>query len=283
MAKIKHSLGTTYFEKKGRKNKTPIVCLHGGPGGTSKNQRAMFALSDERQVYIYDQIGGGKSSQIEKSKWKIETFVKELDILVKEWGLTEFYLMGGSWGTTLALEYYLRKKGKGIKGLIFQSPMFSAKDWQDDANELISKLPRKTKKVISFCHQIGATDSKVYKEAIIEYYSRHVYRNKKKLKENVAKNTNPHGEEIYMHMWGPSEFMATGTLKNYTRLKDLSKIKVPTLFICGYYDEATPKTARKYVAKIKGSRLEVIKGASHAILAEKPGAMINVLKKFLLD
>jgi proline iminopeptidase len=281
VAKIKHSLGTTYFEKKGRKNKTPIVCLHGGPGGTSKNLRAMFALSDERQVYIYDQIGGGKSSKIEKSKWKIETFVKELDILIKEWGLTEFYLMGGSWGTTLALEYYLRKKGKGIKGLIFQSPMFSAKDWQNDANELISKLPKQTKKVISFCHQIGATDSKVYKEAIIEYYSRHVFRNKKKLKENVAKNTNPHGEEIYMHMWGPSEFMATGTLKNYTRIKDLQKIKVPTLFICGHYDEATPKTARKYVAKIKDARLEVIKGASHAILSEKPVAMIKVLKKFL--
>ena len=281
MAKIKHSLGTTYFEKKGKKNKTPIVCLHGGPGGTSKGQRPMLELSDERQVYIYDQIGGGKSSEITKSKWKIETFVKELDTLVKEWGLTEFYLMGGSWGTTLALEYYLRKKGKGIKGLIFQSPMFSAKDWQDDANELISKLPKQTRKVISFCHQIGATDSKVYKDAIIEYYSRHVYRNKKNLIQRTATNTNPHGEIIYMHMWGPSEFMATGTLKNYNRLPDLGKIKVPTLFICGHYDEATPKTARKYVKKIKGSKLEVIKGASHAILSEKPKEMLKVLRKFL--
>ncbi|WP_127716923.1 proline iminopeptidase-family hydrolase [Halobacteriovorax sp. HLS] len=281
MAKIKHKFGTTYYEKKGRKNKTPIVCLHGGPGGTSKNLRPMLELSDERQVYIYDQIGGGKSSEIEQKLWKIETFVEELDILIKEWGLDEFYLMGGSWGTTLALEYYLRKKNNKIKGLIFQSPMFSAKDWQRDANDLIAKLPKKTKKVISFCHQIGATDSKVYKEAMMEYYSRHVFRNKKKLLERSAKNTNEHGEKVYMHMWGPSEFMATGTLKKYTRVKDLGKISIPTLFICGFYDEARPSTAKKYVAKIKDARLSVIKGASHAILSERPKEMLKVVKKFL--
>ena len=281
MPKIKHKYGSTYYEKKGRKNKTPIVCLHGGPGGTCVGQRPMLELSDERQVFIYDQIGGGKSSETPKNLWKIETFVSELDILLKEWGIDEFYLMGGSWGTTLALEYYLRKKGKGIKGLIFQSPMFSAKDWQNDANELISKLPKQTKKVISFCHQIGATDSKVYKEAMIEYYSRHVFRNKKKLKDRSAKKTNQHGENVYMHMWGPSEFMATGTLKKYTRLGDLSKIKVPTLFICGHYDEATPKTAKKYVTKIKDAKLKVIKGASHAILSEKPKEMLKEVRNFL--
>lgn len=283
MPKIKHKFGTTYFEKKGKKGKTPIICLHGGPGGMSKKMSPLFKLATNREVYIYDQIGGGRSSETPKRMWKIETFVAELDLLIKAWGLKEFYLMGGSWGTTLALEYYLRKKGKGVKGLIFQSPMFSAKDWQNDANDLIEKLPVKTKKIIKYCHEIGATDSKVYGEAVIEYYSRHVFRNLNKLKKAMGKNENPHGDKVYEYMWGPSEFMATGTLKNYSRLKDLKTIKVPTLFICGHYDEARPDTARKYVKKIKGSKLKVIKGASHAILSEKPSEMLKVMKEFMVE
>ena len=281
MAKLKHKFGSTYYEKRGRVGATPIVCLHGGPGGMSKKMTPLFELATDRQVFLYDQIGGGRSSEIPQKLWKIETFVEELDILVKHWKLDEFYLMGGSWGTTLALEYYLRK-GKKVKGLIFQSPMFRARDWQEDANILIEKLPAKYRKIINYCHEIGATDSKVYKEAVIEYYSRHVFRNKAKLVENSKKkNVNPHGEKVYEYMWGPSEFMATGTLKSYNRVKDLSKIKVPTLFICGQYDEATPITASRYVTKIKDSKLKVIKGASHSILSEKPGDMLKVMREFL--
>ncbi len=281
MAKLKHKFGVTYYEKKGKKGETPIVCLHGGPGGMSKKMTPLFELSNDRQVFLYDQIGGGRSTAISEKQCTIETFVEELDILVKHWKLDEFYLMGGSWGTTLALEYYLRK-GKKVKGLIFQSPMFSARDWQEDANILIEKLPAKYRKIINYCHEIGATDSKVYKEAIIEYYSRHVFRNKKKLLENSKKkNTNAHGEKVYEYMWGPSEFMATGTLSKYNRVKDLKKIKVPTLFICGQYDEATPVTASRYVEKIKGSKLKVIKGASHSILSEKPKDMLKVMRDFL--
>ncbi len=281
MAKVKHKLGTTFFESKGKKSDgIPLICLHGGPGGTSLGHRPLLGLEKDRKVYIYDQIGAGRSTEINPSQYKIETFVKELDYLLKSWGVEEFHLLGSSWGTTLALEYYIRKKGKGIKSITFQSPMFSAKDWQEDAIELIKKLPKKTQKVINYCHEIEATDSKVYKEAVFEYYARHVLRNEKKLRAK-SKIKNDHGNKVYEAMWGPSEFKATGTLKKYNEVKSLKSIKVPVLFICGQYDEATPKTVKKYHLKVKGSQFCVIKDASHAILAERPKVMIKVVKDFL--
>ncbi len=57
-----HELGKTHYTKKGRNQKTPIVWLHGGPGGTHKPDGEVFALAQDRRVYCYTQIGGGRSS-----------------------------------------------------------------------------------------------------------------------------------------------------------------------------------------------------------------------------
>jgi len=283
MAKVEHKYGITYYETKGRKDSgVPLICLHGGPGGTSLGHRPMLQLADDRKVFIYDQIGAGRSSKLKPSQYKIKTFVKELDYLLESWGIKEFHLFGSSWGTTLALEYYLHKKGKGIKSITFQSPMFSAKDWETDAKKLINKLPAKTQKVINYCHEIEATDSKVYKEAIFEFYSRHVCRDKKKLRAK-SKIKNEHGNHLYETMWGPSEFKPTGSLKTYNQVSALKTISVPVLFICGQYDEATPETTKKYHKKVKGSQFKVIKSASHSILSEKPKEILKEIRSFISE
>lgn len=282
MAYIKHKLGKTHYTKKGQGKKTPIIWLHGGPGGTHNPQGNQFKLANGRKVYCYTQIGGGKSSAIPKSKWNIKTFVEELDILINKWGIKEFHLMGGSWGTTLALEYYLRKKGKGVKSLVFQSPMFSAKDWHNDAKRLIKAMSKKDQKVFKYCHEIGTTDSQVYKDSMFNFYLKHVLRDKKKLTTGLSK-PNPNGNKIYNYMWGVSEFEPTGTLKTYDRVKDLKKIKVPSMIICGQYDEATPETGIKYANKIKGCSFAQIKGASHAIWSEKPTKIKKVINEFLKE
>ncbi len=280
MAFIHHKLGSSHYTKKGRKGKTPIIWLHGGPGGMHRPDANVFRLAENRPVYCYTQIGGGRSSKTTRKRWNIQTFVAELEILVKEWGLDEFHLMGGSWGTTLALEYYLRREGRGVRSLVFQSPLFSSRDWKTDGRRLIEGLPAKTQHILNTCHEIGATDSKVYRDAMAAYYLKHVLRDKKKTKE-IAKQKNANGNKVYEYMWGPSEFEPTGTLKTYTRLADLSKIKVPTLIICGEHDEATPTTGSRYANRIKGCVFSEIKGASHSIWHEKPAAIHKVIKSFL--
>ncbi len=280
MPYIEHKYGKTFYTKKGSGKQIPIIMLHGGPGGTHNPNSPIFDLAKERQVYCYTQIGSGKSSATQKKHWTIKTFVDELALLIKAWGLTEFHLMGGSWGTTLALEYYLRKKGKGVKSLSFLSPMFSASDWQKDANKLIKQLSPEQQKVIRYCHEIDATDSAVYQRAMAAYYSKHVCRDAKKLADMFARK-NPNGGHIYRHMWGVSEFSATGTLKNYDQVNQLKDINVPTLIMCGEHDEATPATAKKYTKKIANAQFGEVKGASHTFLIEKPKPALKVIRAFI--
>ncbi|MDA0979062.1 MAG: proline iminopeptidase-family hydrolase [Proteobacteria bacterium] len=282
MAYISHKWGRTWYQVRGTKRSKglPLVCLHGGPGGQSRLMTDLFKLADQRQVYIYDQLGGGRSSATSRNRWTIKTFVQELKILVDAWGLDEFHLFGASWGTTLALEYFLADRQHHVRSLIFQSPMFSAADWQRDADQLIDQLPAKEMKVIHYCHEIGATDAAVYQQAMEVYYARHVCRNKARSKLG-AKYPNPNGARVYQHMWGASEFSATGTLKDYDRTADLGRINAPTLFICGEHDEARPATARRFAKQIPGASLQVIDGASHAILGERPGRLLKLIRGHL--
>jgi len=284
MPYITHPLGKTFYKVSGKRSKkTPLIFLHGGPGGTLKSTEPLLSLSADRPVYIYDQLGCGKSSVTGPKKWTVKTFVKELEYLIKKWELPEFHLGGGSWGTTLALEYYLHSKGKEVKSLTFRSPMFSAKDWVKDSDLLISKMSNKHKKVIKYCHEIGATDAKVYKEATFAYYLKHVLRNKKILLDSAkkGKNKNLNGKKVYKHMWGETEFFPTGNLKNYNKVQGLKKIKVPSLFMCGEYDESTPRTTKRYSRLPQQGEFKVLKGCSHASLQEKPKLVLKEMKSFL--
>jgi proline-specific peptidase len=283
MPYIDHPLGRTYYQRRGRKTAggLPLVCVHGGPGGDSKHMAPLFDLSDERQVYLYDQIGGGRSSPTEKRRWNVRTFVRELATLVDAWGLEEFHLFGASWGTTLALEYTL-KHPRRVRSLVFQSPMFSTADWEADANRLIAQLPADDQKVLRYCHEIGATDAEVYKSVMLTYYLRHVCRRKAKLLE-MYRDATPNGQKIYAHMWGPSEFKSTGTLKAHDKVSRLADVTQPALVICGEFDEAQPRTGERYASLLPAGDFVCISNASHVILAEQPTKLVRAVRSFLRD
>lgn len=283
MPYIHHKLGRTFFQTRGEEGRgIPLVALHGGPGSTLDINKLLLRLGPQRKVYIYDQLGGGKSSRTPQSKWNWKTFVKELEILVNAWKLDRFHIFGISCGATLALEYYLATKDRRLQSIIFQSPFFSARDWQRDANLLISKLPTKQQKVIRACHEVGATDSAVYEKALEIYYLKHVIRNKTQFRMR-RKRKNPGGKKIYKYMWGPSEFHASGTLRTYHRSPRLAEIRIPTLFISGQHDEAMPRTVKKYSEQVNGSKFCIIPKASHAIAKEQPRELLRTVRNYLRD
>ncbi len=280
MPKFTTKLGTTYYIKKGRMTKNfPIISCHGGPGGTHHSTKPMLELANDRQVVVYDQIGSGLSSNIPKARWTIASFCKNLEELRKHLGYEQVILHGSSWGGTLILEYFKRHPRR-VAGLIFHSSLISEPMWRKDAQRLIGKLPKKTKEIIQACEKVGATDSKVYKQAMQEYYERHVCRDKAAYKKKRKRRSNA---EIYQYMWGPSEFCATGTLKNYNGLSLLKKIKIPTLFLCGEFDEATPSSNRFFSKQVKGAKCKIIKNASHSGFTEQKKQALKIIKNFIKE
>jgi proline iminopeptidase len=134
--------GRVWYRVFGEGKGTPIMMLHGGPGGTSRSFYQFEEIGKDRPVIIFDQLGGGRSDyHTDSTLLTVDNFVEQVEAVRKELGLTSFYLHGHSWGTALALEYYL-KYPQAVKAISFNSPYFSTKVWKAQVNKPIySTLP----------------------------------------------------------------------------------------------------------------------------------------------
>ncbi len=272
--------GKIWYRILGEGKQTPILMLHGGPGGTSKSFYQFASLGDDRPVIIFDQLGSGRSGyHTDTTLLKVEYFVEQVEALKTSLGLKEFYMHGHSWGTALALEFYL-KYPTGIKALIFNSPYFSTSLWKADADTLISTLPDSIQLAIKTGEKDHDYKSPAYTNANEVFYKNFGVR-KKKLTSELDTSTLKGNEFIYNYMWGPTEFTAAGTLINYNRVESLKTIKVPTLFITGEFDEARPATVKYFQSLVPNSKFVMIDGAGHGTMHDNKSQNISAIKTFL--
>ena len=252
--------GRVWYEVVGDGDRTPLILLHGGPGSTHFGMEPLKALSNERPVVFYDQLGCGASDRPDDlSLWRTERFVEELELLRKSLGLHETHILGHSWGTMLATDYYLAHP-QGVVSLVMSSPCISIERWVADCAEYRSELPADVQKVLDRHEEAGTTDSEEYEQATEEFNKRHVFR-MDPLPEAVVRGRKGRGKIVYETMWGPNEFYMTGNLKGYDRSGRLGEIKIPTLFSCGRVDEATPATTEWYQSLTPGSEFVVYETA----------------------
>ena len=97
---------TIYWERVGTKGAKPAVFLHGGPGGgINPTQRRLFDPSRYDAV-LFDQRGCGRSTphaELEaNTTWHL---VADIERLREMAGFDKWLVLGGSWGSTLALAY----------------------------------------------------------------------------------------------------------------------------------------------------------------------------------
>lgn len=100
-----------YWEASGNPDGKPAVFLHGGPGGESgPNHRRLFDPSKYR-IILLDQRGSGRSlphasdADADLSTNTTWHLVADLERLRKHLGIDRWLVLGGSWGSALALAY----------------------------------------------------------------------------------------------------------------------------------------------------------------------------------
>ena len=113
-------LHTICYEESGNRDGQPAVFLHGGPGvGILPDYRRFFDPEFYRLI-LPDQRGAGRSTPAaeleENSTWEI---VDDLEKLRCHLGIEKWVVMGGSWGSTLALSYAIRYP-ESVLGLIIR-------------------------------------------------------------------------------------------------------------------------------------------------------------------
>lgn len=272
--------GKIHYCQYGMNNSEAIIFLHGGPGAPSNYLNPLTRLSGDFHLILFDQLGCGLSDRIEDtSLMSVENYVEQIETLANHLKIKRFHLYGHSWGTILAIEYYNKYPDK-VKSLIFSSPAISIPMWVKDTEILTARLPEKIRLNIIKCTEAGIFDTTDYQEAVNVFYEKYVAR-KLPWSEDINNTFAGFGTSVYNYMWGPSEFTATGTLKNYNGLPLLEKIKIPVLYIIGKYDEVRLETAEYYKNKTSNSELVVNPKAAHMTMHDNAEFDIEVILKFL--
>ncbi|MFK8016047.1 MAG: alpha/beta fold hydrolase [Gammaproteobacteria bacterium] len=106
----KHEL---YYELSGNPDGLPALFLHGGPGGGTRPGVRQFFNPAKYRIVLLDQRGAGQSRPNVADNFTqaladntTEHLVADLEVLREHLGVTIWHLvLGGSWGSTLALAY----------------------------------------------------------------------------------------------------------------------------------------------------------------------------------
>jgi proline iminopeptidase len=111
-----------YYEETGNPVGTPVVFVHGGPGGggaLNPNDLRFFDPSAYR-IVLFHQRGCGKSrphSSLEaNTTWHL---VEDMERLRAHLGIQRWVVFGGSWGSTLSLAYSERHPDR-VRALIIR-------------------------------------------------------------------------------------------------------------------------------------------------------------------
>lgn len=270
-----------YYRAEGEPKKGTVLCLHGGPGFTYDYLAPLFDLAKHGyRVVIYDQGGGGKS-EVPKNptRYTIESFAAEAEGVRKALGLGKVHLLGFSWGGMLAQAYALDHQSN-LSSLILSGTTPSIPLLEKEVTRLFRALPADARQKITKYEDVGDFQNPEYAKAIEEFQKRHQLRILP-VPDPMQYSDEHASREVGRIMFGPNLVEVAGNMRYWDVTARLKGLKIPCLIICGEHDFLTPRLHRLMHQKIRGSKLVVLKGASHLSMWEVRGPYIKAIAGFL--
>jgi len=106
-----HTLGVEglhnlYIEECGDPDGIPILVLHGGPGAGCTPEMRTYCDPQVYRIILFDQRGCGRSTPLgELNDNNTQALLEDIEKIRELLGIDRWLILGGSWGTTLALVY----------------------------------------------------------------------------------------------------------------------------------------------------------------------------------
>ncbi|KAJ9601978.1 hypothetical protein H2200_013537 [Cladophialophora chaetospira] len=110
--------------------------------------------------------------------------------------------------------------------------------WVESCNEWRKQLPEDVEKALQKHEKDKTYDDPEYKEAVQAFYKKHVTRIwpfPQDLLDTIKQVEED--DTVYFTMNGPSEFCVIGSLRTWSVVDEVHKIKVPCLVINAEWDE----------------------------------------------
>jgi proline iminopeptidase/L-proline amide hydrolase len=261
----------------------PLLMIHGGPGGSHTAFLPALQMASARPIILYDQLDCGRSDRPGDPKnWTVRRFVDEVDAIRAYFKIEHIHILGASWGGTVALEYGARHP-KGLRSLILASPLISTRSWLSDAAILREELPVDVRNTLSACELPKPPAPESCQTATDAFYKAFNRREVAfdEVKTYLTTMPTTFSETLYRTMWGASEFVSTGTLRDYDGEPLLKRLTSPTLFLAGQYDEARPGTVAAFARRVKGAQFDEIANSAHGLFNDRPEETCAVVAKFI--
>lgn len=264
--------------------KTPLLMVHGGPGGALWQFFPALPLAADRAVILYDQLDSGRSDAPgDPANWTVERFVSEIDAVRGALGVKDFHVLGHSWGGIIATRYAAAEPA-GLRSLVLQGTPLSARSAAADVDSLLDALPDGAGATIRKHEAAGTLEDPAYGEAMMAFVRKHLNRTSVRAIAMPYMEATPpdRGDALAAAMTGGSLTQGfTGVLAGFDDTPLLPRIAVPTLLLNGAYDIVSPATAHVALEGLKRGSLAEIADAGHMIQFDQPDAWRDALRRFI--
>jgi proline iminopeptidase len=290
---------TIYYEQSGNPKGTPVVFLHGGPGGGTVPDYRRFFDPKAYRILLFDQRGSGKSTPHacleENTTWHL---VEDIEKIREHLGIDSWVVFGGSWGSTLALAYAQqhpeRARALVLRGIFLCRPSEIRWFYQEGASHIYADVWEQYLNVIpaeergdmlaAYYRRLTSENEAVRVEAarawsVWEGSTSKLYPDP----DLIEHFDDPHFAiafaRIECHYFTHNSFFETDNylIENVERIRD-----IPTVIVQGRYDVVCPMTSAWDLHRaFPEADLQLIPDAGHSAL--EPGiraALVEATDKF---
>jgi proline iminopeptidase len=285
-----------YVESVGRSDGIPAVYLHGGPGsGCQPDHRRLFDPQRFHTV-LFDQRGAGRSRP--KGSREANTLphlIADMETIREKFGFAKWMVVGGSWGSTLALAY-AQKHPDRVTGLALRATFLATAEELDDvfnallpryypglhadflaalpADERAAPLPNYYRRILDPDVAVHAPAARAW-GGVESILSEHTPSRTRLDLPALTGSTKALPATPFMeaHYFRNDSFMRPGQL-----LADVPTLKhIPGIIVQGRFDLLCPPATSYALAAAWGNaEIRIVEGAGHSLY--DPGVRDAVMK-----
>ncbi len=271
---------------------TPMIFLHGGPGFLVLESDVSFygqLAQDGYDVYLYDQVGSGRSIRLEDvNDYTTERHVADLEAVRQQIGADQVILIGQSWGNTLLADYmaaYPEHVAKAIfssPGAIWDVGRFKA-DYSGTANSTVSDSgfpPIRMLLTVVLISRNPSIAQQVLSERELEAYFNNLPTS---FNQNYCQGAED--KVPLLHIRGSNQYVNRVTFTSQETYPDprpaLRQNQTSALIMRGECEFLPWEVAYEYKQTLPNATFLSIPNAGHALYGAQPELILSVLRAFL--
>ncbi|KAI1770798.1 proline-specific peptidase [Hypoxylon cercidicola] len=269
---------------------TPLIILHGGPGASHDYLLPLTDLAPTIPLIFYDQIGGGRSTHLpdragDEAFWTVDLFVRELDNLLEHLNLRNrpVDVYGHSWGGVVVTAWASTpSSAANLRRLVISNISASMDLHRAGFAKLRKRLPEDVQAALDRGEAENNFTSPEYQAAFEVFSKRHLSLSRPWPPQEVRDLMRwyTEGLDVYTTIFGPNTLLPVGTIRDWTAIPSLPKIKVPTLMIDGAED--TPSEAMQpFFDLIEKAKWITLDNAAHMSHVDQREKYMKQLRGFL--